>query len=162
GAGRGHQQPAALWEVLQAGVCEVEGYPRIRVAEVADVGVDPSAIEAVVHIAAELLDNATAFSVEAEVAVTARAHDGGVLVEINDTGVGIGPQRLADRNARLASPPQYAEVTARTGLSVRARLAAQHGIGVTLRPGTGRGTVARITLPAALLTPAPAPATLPL
>jgi signal transduction histidine kinase len=117
-----------------------------------------------VHLLAELLDNAAAFSPPAAPVVVTGAGDGdGCLIEVADRGLGTTGQELAWANQRLAgeATPGPAGLGAgdRVGLLAVARLARAHGLAVRLGPAPDGGVSATVRLPAALLsTPAPAPA----
>ncbi|MEU1605189.1 sensor histidine kinase [Micromonospora matsumotoense] len=150
-------RPVRLGAVLLAASAEIEQYQRVRHESVADLYVVGHAVGELVHLMAELLENATAFSrPDTAVQVTARAEGGGAVVEIADAGLGMSPTALAQANAVLAAPPA-ADVAAieRMGHFVVSHLAARHGVGVRLT-AAGQGLVARIALPATLLAPAPA------
>ncbi|WP_431927389.1 nitrate- and nitrite sensing domain-containing protein [Micromonospora wenchangensis] len=149
-------RPVRLGAVLLAASAEIEQYQRVRHESVADLYVVGHAVGELVHLVAELLENATAFSrPDTLVRVTARAEGGGAVVEIADAGLGMSPTGLAQANAVLAEPP-VADVAAveRMGHFVVSHLAARHGVGVRLA-AQGQGLVARLTLPATLLAPAP-------
>jgi hypothetical protein len=107
----------------------------------------------VVHLLAELIENATLFSprdTQVRVAVT-ELRSGGVLIEVRDDGVGISEVRLADMNWRLDHPPVLdVSISRHMGLYAVSRLAARHGIRVKLRPGTPQGLSALVWLPGAL------------
>ncbi|CAM5396605.1 Signal transduction histidine-protein kinase/phosphatase MprB OS=Streptomyces griseus subsp. griseus(strain JCM 4626 / NBRC) OX=455632 GN=SGR_1935 PE=4 SV=1 [Streptomyces griseus subsp. griseus] len=103
-----------------------------------------------VHLLAELLENATSFSSpQTKVKVTGHAlPDGRVLVEIHDTGIGLSPEDLAAINERLAQPPTVdVSVSRRMGLFVVGRLSLRHGIRIQLRPSDSGGTTALVMLP---------------
>ncbi len=148
-------RPVGLGAVLLAAAAEIEQYQRVRLESVGDVYVVGHAVGELVHMLAELLENATAFSrPDTVVAVTAWVEVGSALVEIADRGLGMSPAALAGANATLASPPA-ADVAAveRMGLFVVSHLAAR--LGVRVRLGGGQdGLVAQLVLPAALLAPA--------
>ena len=114
------------------------------------------AVNDIVHLVAELLDNATAYSnPESEVKLSARfAGQVGLTIEIGDAGAGIPLGRLAAINERLADPPAVdVGVSRQMGLFVVGRLAKRHGITVHLSSaGEGSGVTVTVTLPAELLT----------
>ena len=104
----------------------------------------------VVHLLAELIENATLFSPQdTQVRVTVmELSSGGVLVEVRDDGVGVSPSRLADMNWRLDHPPVVdVSISRHMGLYAVSRLAARHGIRVKLRPGAPQGLSALVWLP---------------
>ncbi|MEU5902835.1 nitrate- and nitrite sensing domain-containing protein [Micromonospora sp. NPDC047527] len=148
-------RPVGLGSVLLAAAAEIEQYQRVRLEPVGDVNVVGHAVGELVHMLAELLENATAFSrPDTVVMVTARVEASAALIEIVDNGLGMTPAALAEANAVLASPPA-ANVAAveRMGLFVVSHLAARLGVRVQLDGGQG-GLVARLVLPATLLAPA--------
>ncbi|WP_327038353.1 nitrate- and nitrite sensing domain-containing protein [Micromonospora maris] len=151
-------RPVGLNAVLLAASAEIEQYQRVRHEAVADLHLVGHAVGEVVHLLAELLENATAFSrPDTIVQVMARAEGAGATIEIADQGLGMSQTALAEANAVLAEPPAADVATVeRMGLFVVSHLAARHGIEVRLHGGTG-GLVARIRLPGALLAAPPPP-----
>ena len=142
-------RPVGLGAVLLAAAAEIEQYQRVRLESVADVHVVGHAVGELVHLLAELLENATAFSrPDTVVVVTARVEArGSALIEIADHGLGMSPAALVEANAVLATPPA-ADVAAveRMGLFVVSHLAAR--LGVRVRSDGGEdGLVARLVLP---------------
>jgi signal transduction histidine kinase len=150
-------KPVPAADVIGAAVSEIEQYARIEVGIVPDVAVQGLAIHDLVHVLAELLDNATYFS-EPETKVIVRAvvtRRKALAIQVTDHGVGMSDERLAEVNARLAEPPDLdVSVTRRMGLYVVSRLAKRHGIEVRLRENEDieGGVIARVVVPAELLT----------
>ncbi|MFG2980933.1 nitrate- and nitrite sensing domain-containing protein [Streptomyces sp. NPDC048258] len=148
--GRRWTRPVPLVDVLRAAASEVEQYERIELASVPGTDVAGRVVNDLVHLLAELLENATSFSSpQTKVKVTGHAlPDGRVLVEIHDTGIGLSPEDLAAINERLASPPTVdVSVSRRMGLFVVGRLSLRHGIRIQLRPSDSGGTTALVMLP---------------
>ncbi|MFE7131737.1 nitrate- and nitrite sensing domain-containing protein, partial [Streptomyces sp. NPDC057638] len=148
--GRRWTRPVPLVDVLRAAASEVEQYERIELAAVPATEVAGRVVNDLVHLLAELLENATSFSSpQTKVKVTGHAlPDGRVLVEIHDTGIGLSPEDLAAINERLASPPTVdVSVSRRMGLFVVGRLSLRHGIRIQLRPSDSGGTTALVMLP---------------
>ncbi|MFJ3928392.1 nitrate- and nitrite sensing domain-containing protein [Streptomyces sp. NPDC090022] len=148
--GRRWTRPVPLVDVLRAAASEVEQYERIELASVPSTDVAGRVVNDLVHLLAELLENATSFSSpQTKVKVTGHAlPDGRVLVEIHDTGIGLSPEDLAAINERLASPPTVdVSVSRRMGLFVVGRLSLRHGIRIQLRPSDSGGTTALVMLP---------------
>ncbi|HEX8518819.1 MAG TPA: nitrate- and nitrite sensing domain-containing protein [Pseudonocardia sp.] len=150
--------PVPLVDVLRAAVSEIEHYQRILVQAPPPATIVGRATSDVVHLLAELLDNATNFSPpDSQVVMSSmRTADGSILVEIADRGVGMLDQELADANRRLGTPTTVdVSASRRMGLFVVGRLAARHGITVHLggeRLGGGDGGLtASVTLPAHLV-----------
>ncbi|WP_406074901.1 nitrate- and nitrite sensing domain-containing protein [Micromonospora sp. NBC_01638] len=153
---RVQREPAALIDVLRAAQSEVEHYTRIEFGVIdRDIEVAAHAVNDLVHLVAELFDNATAFSPpDSQVMVEARRVGDRSSLYVEDRGIGISNEQLHDLNERLATPPQVDVAVSRMmGLVVVARLASRHGVRVELRPGSDRGTVADVTLPTSVLVP---------
>lgn len=140
--------PVATVELLRAATSEVKDYQRISLGNAPRGSVQSEAAADVVHILAELLENAIRSSPpEEQVVLTAdRGFDGGVLIEVVDVGLGMGRDDIEAANARLSAGAAVSpETTRRMGLFVVSRLAASHGITVRLRPTTTRTASAGIT-----------------
>ncbi|SDO86272.1 sensor histidine kinase [Lentzea jiangxiensis] len=149
-------RPVPAAEVLGAAVSEVEQYARVQVGQTPDVTVQGRAVNDLVHLIAELLDNATAFSdpVTKVTVRTAKTRKGELAIEIQDRGVGMGDQEIIDANERLADPPDVdVAVSRRMGLYVVARLAKRHDIKVRLRGNEDieGGTTALVIVPETLI-----------
>jgi signal transduction histidine kinase len=148
-------QPIALVNVIRAAVSEVEDYERVSLTAQPDVAVSGPAVNDVVHLLAELIENATSFSAgDMQVDVSGRLlTSGGALIDITDRGVGMAPKELAYANWRLEHPPAAdINVPKWMGLFVVARLAARHGIRVRLQQADFGGLTAMTWLPGELLT----------
>lgn len=161
-ATRRWSRPVALSAVMLAAVAEIEHYERVRHEADAHLHIVGHAVADLVHLLAELLENATAFSrPDTQVRIIGGGHGREALVEITDEGLGMSQEALDEANALLASPPA-ADVAAseRMGLFVVSHLAARQGILVRLR-AAARGLVATVRLPAAILAPAPTPTEAP-
>ncbi|GAB3963364.1 sensor histidine kinase [Streptomyces sparsus] len=152
--GRRWNQPVPLVDVMRAAGSEVEQYERVEISGVPESEIHGAVVTDLVHLLAELLENATAFSSpQTKVKVTAtRLPDGRVMVEIHDKGIGLTAEDFADINHRLANPPTVdAAISQRMGLYVVGRLADRHGIRVQLRPsGEQAGTTSLVMLPEAI------------
>jgi hypothetical protein len=153
-ATRRRTQPAKLVDVVRAALSEVEGYERVQVRVHRATSVLGSAANDLVHLVAELVENAIQFSPSnAPVVVTSsNIEGGGALVSVSDTGISMTEDELAEANRRLAEPPVVdVSVSRRMGLFVVGRLALRHGIRVQLRKGEGAGLIAMVLLPPALI-----------
>ncbi|GAA3785950.1 nitrate- and nitrite sensing domain-containing protein [Streptomyces coacervatus] len=149
---RSWREPVALIDILRSAVGEVAEYQRVEVHTDEDVYLAPPAVADVIHLLAELIDNATAYSPSpAPVGVRAALVAKGLAVEVEDRGLGLSDEDYASFNAQLAVEPQFDVVALaddlRLGMFVIARLATRHGIAVTLRPSPYGGTTAIVLLP---------------
>jgi signal transduction histidine kinase len=147
-------QRVPLVDVVRAAISEIEQYERVVVNIQPGVLITGRASSDVVHLVAELVENAAIFS-SAQVLVTSQAMtSGGVLVQVADEGLGIAEQDLQHANWRLDNPPEIdVEVSRRMGLFVVGRLAARHGIRVRLRQAQPRGLSALVWLPPTVAEP---------
>ncbi|MER6366754.1 nitrate- and nitrite sensing domain-containing protein [Kitasatospora sp. NPDC001527] len=160
-AGRRWNTPVPLVDVLRAAASEVEQYERVELSGIPEAEVVGAAVTDLVHLLAELLENATTFSSpQTRVLVNAtRLPDGRVLVEIHDKGIGLTAEDFAEINEKLAEPPTVdATISRRMGLFVVGRLSQRHDIRVQLRPsGESAGTTSLVMLPPFLTQMAAAP-----
>jgi signal transduction histidine kinase len=150
-AGREWNDPIPLVDVLRAAASEVEQYERVELSGIPETDVIGLAVTDLVHLLAELLENATTFSSpQTKVRVTAtRLPDQRVLIEIHDKGIGLTAEDFAGINSKLADPPTVdASVSRQMGLFVVGRLAERHDIRVQLRPsGESAGTTSLVMVP---------------
>jgi signal transduction histidine kinase len=155
-ASRRWSQPVPLVDVLRAAISEIEQYERVVLNVQPGIQVVGQAVNDVVHLVAEIVENATTFSPEdTQVYVTGQPlTSGGVLLDITDSGVGISDQEMAHANWRLDNPPVVdVAVSRRMGLFVVGRLAARHGIRVRLRHAQSGGLTALVWLPESVAAP---------
>ncbi|MFC7279163.1 nitrate- and nitrite sensing domain-containing protein [Paractinoplanes rhizophilus] len=145
----------ALGEILARVAGEMEHADRIAMGPIADAEVPEHAAGDLGHLIGELLENAITFAApETPVGLSARRVPDGIVVEIEDHGIGMSPAAIEETNRRLAQPGEFDPAdSARLGLFVVATLAAQHGIGVRLGPTGAGGIRAVVSLPAALAVP---------
>jgi signal transduction histidine kinase len=145
--GRPATQAVQISAVVTAAASEIEDFHRVEV-QPADLAITGPVVGDLVHLLAELLENAATFSPPTQnVRVDARATVDGAMIRVHDHGIGIAPARLAEINSRLSVPSTLSSAAAGTmGLHVVSHLAARHGIRVQLH-GTGTGTVAYVLLP---------------
>jgi signal transduction histidine kinase len=147
--GRGWREPVPVVDVLRAAIAEVEDYVRVDVlSETRDL-VTGNAVNDVIHLIAELVENATVFSPpNTRIEVRADRAGTGLVAEIEDRGLGLSQEELADINTRLAKPPEFDLANSeQLGLFVVSRLAARHAIKVSLRQSVYGGTTAILVLP---------------
>jgi signal transduction histidine kinase len=159
GVARRSSQPVPITDVIGAAQSEIESYARVVVKQGPDTVLQGRVVNDVVHLMAELLDNATKFSAaESEVTVSsAHIRSGELAVQVSDQGLGLSDEELTDINRRLIDPPPFdLAVSRRMGLYVVARLAKRHGIRVRLHGEFNAGTSAVVILPKALTGDGPA------
>ena len=149
-ASRRWSQPVPLVDVLRAAISEIEQYERVVLNVQPGITVVGQAVNDVVHLVAELVENATTFSPEdTQVYVSGQPlTSGGVLLDVTDGGVGVSDQEMGHANWRLDNPPVVdVGVSRRMGLFVVGRLAARHGVRVRLRHASSGGLTALVWLP---------------
>ncbi|MFI0900042.1 nitrate- and nitrite sensing domain-containing protein [Streptomyces sp. NPDC020983] len=148
--------PVPLVDVVRGAISEIERYERVRIQVLPGARVAGRAADDVAHLIAELLDNATGFSApETEVLLSGRLLEAGeVAVVVEDAGIGVPAERLAELNALLADPdPAPPGAVAGMGLYVVSRLARRHGVQVRLHALPSGGTRAVVLLPGLLIPP---------
>ncbi len=151
--GRGWRHPVRLIDVLRAAVAEVEDYTRIRVTTGAPAALIGPAVADVIHLIAELAENATIFSPpNAPVRIHGDIVGRGYAVEIEDRGLGIAEEKLAQINHDLEHPPQFdLSGSEQLGLFVAGQLARRHDIKITLQSSPYGGITAIVLIPKALI-----------
>ena len=151
--GTPRREDALLIDALRAAQSEVELYHRIEFGSIdTDVLIAAAAVNDVVRLIAELLDNATRFSAPETVVMAHGGRNGDhAVVRIEDRGLGITTEQLEQLNKRLTEPAEVdASAFRLMGIAVVGRLAVRHGIRVILRPAPEGGTTAEVTLPAGI------------
>jgi signal transduction histidine kinase len=156
----GHDNPRKwsdaipLADVARAATSEIEQYNRVTLDMTPDISLAGQAASDVVHLLAELIENATIFSpkdTQVHVAMQYLA-SGGVLIEITDQGIGVSEARLEEMNWRLDNPPTIdVSVSRHMGLFAVAKLAERHGVRVRLRAARPQGLSALVWLPDSLV-----------
>ncbi|MEV6106985.1 nitrate- and nitrite sensing domain-containing protein [Streptomyces sp. NPDC051940] len=146
------RRPVPLLDVVRAAIAEVEDYERIEVRALPPAFVQGHAVAGLVHLLAELMENATVFSPPSAPVEVGGAADG--TVRITDRGLGMSDESLLQANLRLAETPEFSLTdTDRLGLFVVSRLARRLGLRVTLERARGDGGIsALVRIPAELLT----------
>jgi signal transduction histidine kinase len=147
-------EPVQLADMAQAATAEIEQYGRVTLSVKLGVAVSGQAVSDVVHLLAEIIENATVYSPkDTKVRVSAQElSSGGVLIEVSDSGVGISDTRLGDINWRLDNPPIIDESVSRhMGLFAVAHLAKRHGARIRLRPRSPSGLTALVWLPDSII-----------
>ncbi|MFI5509448.1 ATP-binding protein [Mycobacterium sp. NPDC051804] len=161
---REQAEPVPVSAIINAAASEVEDYTRVVTATVPDSEVAGSVAGDLVHLVAELLDNALRYSPPISQVRVSAVHtgQGGLVIEVSDIGLGMTDSDLRVANTRLQSGGEVTPYTARhMGLFVVGRLAMQHGLVVRLRSTIAgepnSGTTAGVYVPAELLGGADAP-----
>ncbi|MFB7266120.1 ATP-binding protein, partial [Streptomyces nojiriensis] len=149
-------RPIDLSEVLRSSVAEVEQYTRVKVVPPAGGSVRGHAVADVVHLLAELVENATVFSApDTDVVLRAERVTAGIAVEVEDRGLGMPAEEQHRMNALLGDPDQISVrhllADGRIGLFVVSALARRHGIAVELKSNIYGGVLAVLVLPQELL-----------
>src|SRR5215475_9708444 len=152
---RGWRNPVPLVDVLRAAVAEVEDYTRIRATSATSASLAGPAVGDVIHLIAELAENATMFSPpNTPVTIHGDTVGQGFAVEIEDRGLGLSDDQREHINDVLANPPPFDPAGSdQLGLFVAGQLAKRHGIKITLRPSPYGGTTAIVLIPQNLVVP---------
>ncbi|MGQ5606889.1 nitrate- and nitrite sensing domain-containing protein [Streptomyces sp. EKS3.2] len=151
--GRAWRMPVSLTDVVRAAVSEVEDYARVEVRHLPEASVVGAAVADLTHLIAELIENAAQFSPpHTRVRVTGEPVGNGYVIEVEDRGLGMGRETLAEANRRIARSEALDLFDSdRLGLFVVSRLAARHDIKVHLKTSPYGGTTAVVLLPTGLL-----------
>ncbi|WP_347567359.1 ATP-binding protein [Nocardia sp. AG03] len=164
--GRQWRNPIPVMDVVRSAIGETLDYARVRVTKLPEVNVVGTVVADLVHLLAELVDNATAFSPpQSRVEAGGNIVGKGVVIEITDQGMGMSAEDLARYNDMLADPPDFGVGTlssdSRLGLFVVARLSTAHGVSVRLSESDYGGIRAIVLIPQQLLAGEADPSTLP-
>ncbi|MEV5203583.1 ATP-binding protein [Streptomyces sp. NPDC053720] len=148
--------PVTMTEVLRSAIAEVEQYPRVKLVPPIAGTLRGHAVADVIHLLAELVENATVFSApHTQVLLRAQQVTAGLALEVEDRGLGMPGNEQKRMNALLADPDQvnvgHLLQDGRIGLFVVASLARRHGIAVRLQSNIYGGTQAVLVLPQSLL-----------
>ncbi|GAA0321957.1 nitrate- and nitrite sensing domain-containing protein [Actinoallomurus spadix] len=150
---RGWQEPVGIKDILRAAIAEVEDYTRVVVEAATPAAFDGAVVADTTHLLAELIENATAFSPPTnQVQVRGELVAHGYAIEVEDRGIGLDDEELAEANEKLANPPEFDLLDSdRLGLFIVGRLAGRHGIRVTLGASPYGGVRAVVLVPPDLL-----------
>ncbi|MGI5347795.1 ATP-binding protein [Streptomyces sp. CA-250714] len=165
-SGRRWAKPIVMESILRGAMGRISGYQRVRLHSTSEVAIAGHAAEGVMHLLAELMDNAANFSPPtSEVHVYVEEVAAGVVITVEDGGLVMG--EVALRRAQQAVSADHGDLTTlsgtRLGLAVVGRLARKHGLSVSFRPSAHGGTGVLVRVPRELITeqrheePAPAP-----
>ncbi|GIG86316.1 sensor histidine kinase [Plantactinospora endophytica] len=153
--GRAWRRNVPMIDVLRGAVAEVEDYARVTVLPVGAVDLAGRAVGDVIHLIAELVENALSFSPpHTAVQVSGQLVANGYAVEIEDRGLGLGDEDRAAANERIATQHEFTLTggAAQLGLYVVSRLIERHGVRVRLKESPYGGTTAVVLLPLTLVT----------
>ena len=153
--GRWITRPVTAVDLLRAAAQEIEEYRRVQIVQAPDVAISAQVAGDVIHLLAELMENATTFSQHTSaIRVLATREMDGMTVRVEDHGIGMPIDRLEEANRRLAQPAALtSHLVSTMGLLVVARLAQRHQIQVWLSGHPMGGTTATVILPEHLLVP---------
>ncbi|MEE2048183.1 ATP-binding protein, partial [Nocardiopsis tropica] len=154
--GRRWRHPVPLIDILRGAISETDEYARVRLTSVPDLALAGAAVADVIHMLAELVENATAYSPpHTEVTIATESVPKGVAIEIEDRGLGMPEDVLNTSNRTLSEAPEFDVMApgadSRLGLFVVARLAVKHDIKAQLRPSPYGGTRAVVLIPGTLV-----------
>lgn len=151
--GRAWRMPVPLTNVVRAAVSEIEDYARVEVRQLPETSVIGGAVADLTHLLAELIENAAQFSPpHTKVRISGEPVGNGYALEIEDRGLGMGKETLAEANTRIAQSEALDLFDSdRLGLFVVSRLSSRHEIKVHLRTSPYGGTTAVVLLPTDVL-----------
>ena len=155
--GRQWRNPVPILDIVRSAVGEAETYTGITIGQMPKASVAGGAVADLIHLLAELVDNATSFSPPtARVEVRGNVVGRGIVIEIEDQGLGIEPEQLDELNTMLQTPPDFSVMALseepRLGLFVVTQLAVRHGVRVTLTDSPTYGGIRAVVLiPLALI-----------
>ncbi|MBB2934902.1 hypothetical protein FHX82_001922 [Amycolatopsis bartoniae] len=154
--GRKWRRPVPLEDVVRSAISETEHFARVSAVRLPDVQVLGNVVADLIHLLAELVDNATAFSPpDAPVSVRGNLVGKGVVVEVEDQGLGLVVEERERLNATLRNPPDFQEMALsgqrHLGLFVIGQLAQRHGISVSLLESAYGGIKAVVLIPAKVI-----------
>jgi HAMP domain-containing protein len=154
--GRQWRVPVPLVDLVRSAVSETEDYARVHTGHMAGVAIAGSVVADLIHLIAELVDNATSNSPpESRVDITSNVVGRGAVVEIVDQGLGMSHEQIAQANQSLAQPPPLSLANlssdSRMGLLVVSRIAARNDVTVKLTESDYGGIRAIVLIPTALI-----------
>ncbi|MCP2170384.1 sensor histidine kinase [Goodfellowiella coeruleoviolacea] len=158
--GRRWRNPVSLEDIVRSAISETENFARANAVRLPDVAIQGAVVADLIHLIAELVDNATSFSPpSSRVEVRGNLVAKGVAIEIEDRGLGIAEEERARLNETLRNPPDFQHMALsrqmRLGLFVVGHLAKRHQIAVTLSESAYGGVHAVVLLPSTLIATGP-------
>ncbi|MFI0452207.1 nitrate- and nitrite sensing domain-containing protein [Actinomadura sp. 6N118] len=150
---RGWRRSVPMVDVVRAAVGEVEDYTRVQVLPIGNVELTGRAVGDVTHLLAELIENAVTFSPpDTVVQVGGHAVANGFALDIEDRGLGMGDEKIAELNQRIADPPEFnLQSSVQLGLFVVGKLAERYNLQVSLKRSAYGGTTAVVVIPRELV-----------
>jgi hypothetical protein len=150
---RGWRNAVPMVDVIRAAVGEVEDYTRVTVLPFGSVELAGRAVGDVTHLLAELIENAVSFSPpDTVVQIGGHLVASGFAIDIEDRGLGMTDERLAEINARIADPPDFnLQHSVQLGLFVVSKLAERYNVQVSLKRSAYGGTTAVVVIPRELI-----------
>ncbi|WP_067721167.1 sensor histidine kinase [Nocardia yamanashiensis] len=150
--GRQWRNPVPLHDLVRSAVTETEHYSRVQMVRLPNVPVVGSVVADLIHLIAELIDNAATFSPpQTRVEISGELGGAGLIIEISDLGIGLGRTEIARINETLADPPDFSISTlssdSRLGLFVVGQLAKRHQVAVRLTESDYGGIRSVVRLP---------------
>lgn len=157
-AGRKWRTPVVLEEIVRSAISETEDFARVSAVRLPDVKVLGSVVADLIHLLAELVDNATSFSPpDSPVTVRGNLVGKGAVVEVEDQGLGISFEERERLNETLRNPPDFQAMALaeqrHLGLFVTGQLAKRHGISVSLQESAYGGIKAIVLVPSSATEP---------
>ncbi|MEU5876800.1 nitrate- and nitrite sensing domain-containing protein [Spirillospora sp. NPDC047279] len=151
---RGWRRAVPMIDVVRAAVGEVEDYTRVQVLPITPVELTGRAVGDVTHLLAELIENAVTFSPpDTVVQIGGHPVASGFAIDIEDRGLGMDDEKLAEINRRIADPPEFnLQSSVQLGLFVVGKLAERYGLQVSLKRSAYGGTTAVVVIPRELVT----------
>jgi anti-sigma regulatory factor (Ser/Thr protein kinase) len=153
-SGRPWREPVPIVDVMRAAAAEVEDYPRIKVvSRTSSAAVPGHAVADIIHLLAELVENAATFSpANTKVLVEGAKLAGGIVVQIEDRGLGMSEEQLCAINETLADPPLFdLSGSDQLGLFIAGQLGKRHDVRITLQPSAHGGITAVVLIPGELI-----------
>lgn len=153
--GRKWRNPVPLSAMIRGAISETEEYARVQIGRVSKVAIVGNVVADLIHLIAELVENATSFSPpESRVEVTGTVVGRGVCVEVTDQGLGMASEQLEQINAMLQTPPDFSvedlSQDSRMGLLVVSQIAQRHELSIRLRESDYGGIRAIVLMPTSL------------